>query len=806
MSGTLSRRARTRPRPIAVALAGVAALLALMFLAALPTQAAGSTTYHFTGAVQDHVIPEGVHEIDVVVKGASGGHFTSGTPGKGARVSARLSVTPRSTLKIYVGAAGSTTYQPATTAFNGGGAGWQGGGASDIRIGGTGLGHRVIVAGGGGGGDVTAGGDGGQDGVAAAGSGGSTGGGGGTQSSGGSAGTGTSGTAGAGAAGQGGDHIGFGAGGGGGGYFGGGGGACSPCTGGGGGSSYVVPSASSITYETGVHTGDGEVTITEIAPIPPDPTPTPTPTPTPQPTGTVTPKPTHKPTPKPTRTPTPSPSQTSQAPFVPADNQPPNDNPGNGTDPQPNPPDSNPDTPNNPDDSNGDGSSNGGAPSKDSTADPAAPYPVFNPLAHAEQLVTETGVAGFSLLAVMAGGLAAAKSRESANVVSAQTDRMRINDDLQAAGDRSGTWRWPAVGLIDSMSVTAPVLLTKYSPILGRVAVDGSYLRAILGTLWLIFPFLGLLGGVAAVVINGGSPLPPPLWLVLIVLALGILDATAGFAAVIAFVVGTAISGGIVDGDAVRILMGVATLWFVIPLIAAFMRPMGRRWGTTREQRFDRIADIVIASLIGGWTAQKVVGGWPGLSGLELPIVEFSGLIALTALAAIIIRMILESVTTTYYPVREAMVTPDEIPDPPRWQELTSVAISVAAFIFISIVFIENCWQLWAGAALLAAQLLIIVYADRLPNSPWLYRHRPKRFVAIVTMMIVGLIAATIFTSIVTDPHDVLVWGFLILSIPGFLFSLLARFGRDGEEPTLTWKRRLLGALVFLIGILLVLR
>lgn len=226
-----------------------------------------STTFG-VGSDQQWVVPTGVYLVTIEVWGSAG----SREGGFGGYAKGDLSVSPGEVLHVYVGDPWS----------NGGAAGYgRGGGASDVRHGGTALSNRVIVAGGGGGGGqaTRAGGHGGYP-SGTAGSGASTygGGGGGTQSAGGAGGAGkTSGNNGdPGQLGTGGEWNGGylsgegaqGGGGGGGGYYGGGGGGSdltySPDRGGGGGggSSYIggVTNAST---QTGVHSStSGQAIIT----------------------------------------------------------------------------------------------------------------------------------------------------------------------------------------------------------------------------------------------------------------------------------------------------------------------------------------------------------------------------------------------------------------------------------------------------------------------------------------------------------------------------------------------------------------
>lgn len=141
----------------------IAAVISASALLTMGTQqASGETiTFNFTGAVQTWVVPLEVTSITFELKGASGGDASGGGwtvyGGRGASLTASMSVTPGSTIYFFVGGAGTDANQTTVTGgFNGGGAGalfsgGGGGGATDIRIGGADLSNRIAVAGGGGG-------------------------------------------------------------------------------------------------------------------------------------------------------------------------------------------------------------------------------------------------------------------------------------------------------------------------------------------------------------------------------------------------------------------------------------------------------------------------------------------------------------------------------------------------------------------------------------------------------------------------------------------------------------------------------
>ena len=136
-------------------------ILALVFTMSFTVNAQVTVDYSYTGSVQEWIVPCGVTEIQVDAYGASGttsipGYYGNDYLGKGGRVQGNIAVTPGQVLKIYVGGSSHFTgsQSQVVAGWNGGGgsgAGYAGGGATDIRIGGHELTDRILVAGGGGG-------------------------------------------------------------------------------------------------------------------------------------------------------------------------------------------------------------------------------------------------------------------------------------------------------------------------------------------------------------------------------------------------------------------------------------------------------------------------------------------------------------------------------------------------------------------------------------------------------------------------------------------------------------------------------
>lgn len=447
-----------------------------------------------------------------------------------------------------------------------------------------------------------------------------------------------------------------------------------------------------------------------------------------------------------------------------------------------------------------------------SSADPNSDLPLYSPFDNPEQVVVTLGVSAFALLSLLgaggsglsSGGAVASSSRKGAKVAGSDVKHALQAGEAKARGDRSRTWRWPGVDWLDRVSANWPVAIAPRSPMLGRIFADGSMLRAMFGPLYLLLPVVSVVLALFAVHIENGSPLPPPLVLLGALLVIGVLDSLSGLFGVLAYWIGVAVAGGIQTMDSVRILLGVGVLWFIVPLLAGVSRPLRREPAADKAELFDRVADFVIASLIGAWAASKMVNAWPGLSGLQLPIVASAFAVFGIAIAALIFRLGLETLAAKFYPLRLLLCVPEEMPAAGKRQRTVSVFIRTAMFLFIAVVFMGNCWQLWVGGLIFITPLLLNIHSDRLPTFPKLYALKTAGLVRLLVNLVIGLVAGLAVAKLITDPASMIAWGFVLLSLPGFVMSLNDIVTRDKPDIVLTWPRRIAGSVVFVAIIALV--
>jgi hypothetical protein len=110
------------------------------------------------------------------------------------------------------------------------------------------------------------------------------------------------------------------------------------------------------------------------------------------------------------------------------------------------------------------------------------------------------------------------------------------------------------------------------------------------------------------------------------------------------------------------------------------------------------------------------------------------------------------------------------------------------------------------GAALFAAPQILFVYRERFPNSPGLFRTRPRGLVRLVLLLfLASALAALLLRTMDEHGETFLADSFVVLTLPGFLIALLPVFGREGPQPRLGWGKRIAGIAILAAGILLAL-
>ena len=388
------------------------------------------------------------------------------------------------------------------------------------------------------------------------------------------------------------------------------------------------------------------------------------------------------------------------------------------------------------------------------------------------------------------------EDREQGDIASADSGKLRIHEREEKWGDQSFTWRAPLTTRVDEVGKRVAPLLFKVSPALARSFVDSSYLRAILGSISLLAYPLAAWIGILAANENELHPVVPTTLMLLALVSIGILDSFAGLVAGLAFFTANFLAGDISNQDQLLTAMGILAITFTPALIASAFRPL-RRLVDERGERWERVKDYALVTVLTGWAISKIVAALNGLSGEKLEISNDARLIGLMAGALLVLRLAGEELATYAYPRRLLLATPI-LPDPNLRQRITTLALKTFILFVVALPFIGISAQLYLGLAIFAIPaLLVLLLKERLPEFTIIGRVIPNGALKIVVMIIVGSLFGSYIQSLYSDPEEFLRWSFALLAIPGAALTILGIFAKS---PDVDWKENDSGRRVNFVG------
>jgi hypothetical protein len=369
-------------------------------------------------------------------------------------------------------------------------------------------------------------------------------------------------------------------------------------------------------------------------------------------------------------------------------------------------------------------------------------------------------------------------------------------------GDRSRTWRAPFTNSTDATFISASLSISRFAPILGKILSDASYLRAMLGSISLLTLPAAIYLGIQALITSDSQPIPP-IWQVFVAIALLTLaDSFAGLIAVLIYSLGVFVSGNVNSLSAVLTVFTISAICVSPALMANAFRPFRRK--VDGDHTFwERTVDYALGTVLTAWTISGIINALNAISGKQLAIVGYSTQIGVIVGVGILVRMLLEDLATYLYPNRSAQVAVD-LPKPSPLQQYVSITIKALIFALIMNTFVGSNLPLLIGTVFfLVPSIAKMSFGHLLPKSRILYLAIPKGALRIVVMTIVGTFFATFAENLFADPQVFLTWGFVLLSIPGFVLGLLGLITDDKNAVTLRddkfgkWIYRIVGVYVF---------
>lgn len=346
----------------------------------------------------------------------------------------------------------------------------------------------------------------------------------------------------------------------------------------------------------------------------------------------------------------------------------------------------------------------------------------------------------------------------------------------------------------------------RFSPLAAKIANSSVYLQLSLGKFYAVFVLAS--AAIAAVTaIQNGSELLPPSWPLFITLAIiALFDAFAG---AVSFAVFAAISialAGLGSSEQLALLIGIGLVWLAPGMLAKEFR---RRQANAISRTWDLVTQIVIASLLVGWITTSAVATLPALAHSTLVVANHAVDFGLTMAIAAAIRVIVEEVIALKNPELAEAMANTGLPQTSWLQKIVSWLLKFGVFTLMASVIFGFSVFVLIGAFLFALPTALQWFADKLPNSPTLWKALPAGLVNLNLVLLItaltGSIAANLFAG-----EQAAAQTFMLLPMPLLALAILGMFGRHGSPADATrpilqskyvWLYRIGGAIMFVVAL-----
>ena len=406
-------------------------------------------------------------------------------------------------------------------------------------------------------------------------------------------------------------------------------------------------------------------------------------------------------------------------------------------------------------------------------------------------------LAGFAALAALTSIKRNEKQSEEEqdqeSLQSVSSGALKLLKNEPGRGDLSKTWDNRFTDKSDFLFVSLAHRFNRFSPLLTRTIQDGNTVRAMIGSWAALLMPIGLILGTIAVINTGGQSLPPVWTIVALIMAVAIFDAFAGFVAGFVFFLAALVTGNITNRPELLTTIGVMVLFFAPALLASAFRPF-RRLVRNQDDKWERITDYALATLLTFWVITKMVAAMNGLARLELPITDYGTELALIAAGLLLIRVGLEDIAVEQYPMRLRALHV-EIRKPSQAQKVRSLAFKIFVFFIMAAPFVGSTLNLVLGTLIFAIpQITSLSLEDNLPKKKL---YLPKGVFKTVVMIFVMALASNLIEGAFSSPEAFLKWSFVVMALPGFFLHYLDAIT---DAPESDWKTTEKGRMIYRVG------
>jgi hypothetical protein len=365
------------------------------------------------------------------------------------------------------------------------------------------------------------------------------------------------------------------------------------------------------------------------------------------------------------------------------------------------------------------------------------------------------------------------------------------HDDFETDGagpvDRLSIWRVGALTVLDKPLTSWIERVAQVSPVLSRVLNDGSYLRALIGSLMGLAYLAAVTLGVAAV--DTGAPslaTSGKIGLLVLIMAFGTLDALFGIVAMSAFVITSLVAMPVSGIGDIRYLLAMFILGFAPSIMATTFRKIRRPAVENLSDAWERVTDLALIGFISVLTVMSLVGSVSAFAGATVPISQDTTSIAFAIAAVAVGRVVLEEISAKLAPNRLDRLNPTEVPPTFGWQPWASLVLKFTTLIVMIGGMVGMGWHLWVGAFLIFLPGIIGMVFPNLPSVRWIHEFIPGGIGALAFATLISAWSGQLVNAWLGTSELYGQLSFILIPLPVILISIIGMFAKQEDK---LWQR-----------------
>jgi hypothetical protein len=360
---------------------------------------------------------------------------------------------------------------------------------------------------------------------------------------------------------------------------------------------------------------------------------------------------------------------------------------------------------------------------------------------------------------------------------------------------------------LDARTVAATHWTAQYSPVLSRIINDGSYLRAMVGSLMGILYLAAIAAGVFAVTPGAESmALSGSVALLTVIVVFGAFDALAGVLGVAAFTIATVMQYPITGLADIRYLLAVFIAGFAPIILSTTFRKIRRPRMEGLMDVWERIVDVFMIAFIASLTTLSLVGGIAAYAGASVPLADNTNTIVLLVTGVALLRILLEELAARGFSARLDRINPTEVAGPPLVQQWVSLVFKYTVLVVMIGDMVGWGWWLWLGSFVMFVPGILGMTFSDLPKSKLLSQLIPGGLAALLLATLLAGWSGDLVGMFFADSPMYGQLSFLLVPLPVIITAIIGMFADGSEkwyvERKLTWVYLIGGVGVFVSTIL----